>query len=474
MGAGMAAKRIFISYSSPDVDKANLIREAIEAAGVTCWIAPRDLEAGNQWGGSIVQAIQACEAVVVVFSEAANRSPQVAREMELSVANRKPLVPIRVANDMPTDDMQYFLGVSHWFNAFAKPLDSYLPDIVASVKNILAKENNPWANAMRRMPKSRNGQLLLMIAAVVVVAVLVGMLMKPPSLASLAKMEENPLTGRWEARIKDAAGKTSDCVLDLPKGSVMATFSDTCPEWLSGSTGMLSALKGQAVMAPDVYKSSDTGTFNYNNHAGGMFAGAFKFGLFGGMTTRDNHFGDIKWKKIAGDKPVPKATDGLLPASLTWPAQGVPALADKVTHYVRGKWASDAVLMSLGMKPGSAGGVAASFDYYSPGNQQVRSFQSDGQNSGLTAASPSRQDTRQSVPTQFLDLTAAIDRARQTGMQGKQITGAELSWTNSGCGTGNFAIDNAILPRCPPGNFVGIQWQLASAIGESRLIPATQ
>jgi hypothetical protein len=470
----MAGKRIFISYSSPDVDKANLIREAIEAAGVTCWIAPRDLEAGNQWGGSIVQAIQACEAVVVVFSEAANRSPQVAREMELSVSNRKQLIPIRVANDMPTDDMQYFLGVSHWFNAFAKPLAAYLPEIVASVKNVLAKENNPWANAMRRMPKTRNGQMLLVVGVVILAVILLATFLKPPSLASLAKMEENPLTGRWEAKIKDATGKTSDCILDLPKGSVMATFSDACPDWLAGSSGMMSAQKGMGVMAPDVYKSGDTGSFNYNNQAGGMLAGAFKFGLFGGMTTRDNHFGEIKWKKISDSKPLPKATDGVLPASLTWPVQGVPGLADKVTHFVRTKWASDAVLMSLGMKPGASGGVDVSFDYYSPSNQQVRSFQSSGQGSALTKASPSRQDTRASVPAQFLDLTAAIDRAHQTGMQGKQITGAELSWTNGGCGTGNFAIDNAILPRCPPGNFEGVQWQLDSAIGERRFIPATQ
>jgi hypothetical protein len=468
----MAGKRVFISYSSPDVDKANLISEAIEAAGVTCWIAPRDLEAGNQWGGSIVQAIQACEAVVVVFSEAANRSPQVAREMELSVANRKPLVPIRVANDMPTDDMQYFLGVSHWFNAFAKPLDTYLPDIVGSVKSILAKETNPWANAMRRMPKSRNGQLLLVLGAVILAAVLVGAIMTP-RLPNITKMMESPLVGRWQAELADASGKKTKCVLDVPTSGVNATFSDDCPDPLSGATGQLAAIKGQGVYAPDLYKAGDSGSFTFYGGSAGNIAGAYHLGLFG-LSTRDTRFGDVRWKHISNAKPLPKATDGVLPASLKWPVQGVPALVDKVTHYVRGKWASDAVLMSLGIKPGSTGGVDSSFTYYSPGDQQVRTFMSDGQNSSLTTASPSRQDTRASIPTQFLDLTAAIDRAHQTGMQGKQITGAELSWTNGGCGTGNFAIDNAILPRCPPSNFEGIQWQLDSAIGERRFIPATQ
>ena len=56
----------------------------LEAAGLPCWIAPRDLSAGTQWGAGIVQAIETCETVLVVFSQAANDSPQVAREMELA------------------------------------------------------------------------------------------------------------------------------------------------------------------------------------------------------------------------------------------------------------------------------------------------------------------------------------------------------------------------------------------------------
>src|SRR5262249_40135481 len=153
-------KRIFVSYSSPDQAKADQIRQALEFAGITCWIAPRDLAAGTQWGAGIVDAINECEAVLVVFSAAANGSPQVARGMELAVSKRRPLIPVRVADDQPTNDMQYFLGVSHWFNAYAKPIDSYLPEIVASVRNVLARESSPWTGIARRLPKTRNGQLI--------------------------------------------------------------------------------------------------------------------------------------------------------------------------------------------------------------------------------------------------------------------------------------------------------------------------
>src|ERR1700737_2752154 len=123
--------QVFVSYSSRDQAAAQAICAALEAAGIRCWIAPRDIEAASQWGGSIVGAIQASKAVLVVFSEQSNTSPQVAREMECAVAQRLPLIPIRVADAMPTEDMQYFLGVSHWFDAFAEPLPTYLPKIVA-------------------------------------------------------------------------------------------------------------------------------------------------------------------------------------------------------------------------------------------------------------------------------------------------------------------------------------------------------
>src|ERR1700733_1811035 len=136
----MGMARVFISYSSPDQIKAEQICAALEKAGQPCWIAPRDLSAGTQWGAGIVAAIKDCDAVVVVFSEAANSSPQVSREMEVAVGNRRPLIPIRVADVLPTDDMQYFLGVSHWFNAYAMPIEAYLPDIITAVKNVLNKE----------------------------------------------------------------------------------------------------------------------------------------------------------------------------------------------------------------------------------------------------------------------------------------------------------------------------------------------
>jgi hypothetical protein len=89
---------------------------------------------------------------------------------------------------------------------------------------------------------------------------------------------------------------------------------------------------------------------------------------------------------------------------------------------------------------------------------------------GETAADA---NVAEAIPARFLDLPAAIQAAHAKGLKGQTIDKAELYWTNGGCGTGNFRIDNAILPRCPPHNFVGVQWRIWSALGETVYVPAT-
>jgi hypothetical protein len=41
--------KVFISHSSKDQQTADAIRQHLESAGLACWIAPRDIEAGADW-----------------------------------------------------------------------------------------------------------------------------------------------------------------------------------------------------------------------------------------------------------------------------------------------------------------------------------------------------------------------------------------------------------------------------------------
>ena len=52
--------KVFISYASRDVGIAQKLCAELETAGLPCWIAPRDVLAGESYAAAIVQAIKCC------------------------------------------------------------------------------------------------------------------------------------------------------------------------------------------------------------------------------------------------------------------------------------------------------------------------------------------------------------------------------------------------------------------------------
>ena len=186
--------------------------------------------------------MEASEAVVVVFSQHANDPPQVAREMGLAVSKRLPLIPVRIADVMPTADMQYFLGVSHWFNAYPKRIETYLPQIVGSVHRVLADTESPWRKIRSRLPQGRRGQIAAAIAGAVLVALVTGYAMRPSEPDFMAALR-SPLAGRWQTEITDAQGREKNCVLDV-QDMGQAKFSDIWPMPFTGAQGAITVATG--------------------------------------------------------------------------------------------------------------------------------------------------------------------------------------------------------------------------------------
>jgi|SRR5208282_2510026 len=59
---------VFISYSSEDKGIAFGVCRALEAGGLTCWLAPRDVMAGRPDSGQISEAIRRARVFVLVLS----------------------------------------------------------------------------------------------------------------------------------------------------------------------------------------------------------------------------------------------------------------------------------------------------------------------------------------------------------------------------------------------------------------------
>ena len=129
---------IFISYAEEDKAVAERICRTLEAEGVICWIAPRDIVAGKTWAGSIIDAIESAAAVVVVLSASSIGSRQVAREVERADNASLPILSFRVDKAELAGDLEYFLSSTQWLDASSEGVDASLARLTARVRETIA------------------------------------------------------------------------------------------------------------------------------------------------------------------------------------------------------------------------------------------------------------------------------------------------------------------------------------------------
>src|SRR5215469_16845354 len=87
--------RVFISHSSKDADPARTVCSELEQRNVRCWIAPRDVDPGDNEREAIVKAIRRAKVMVLIFTTNANGA-EIANELALASQYELAIVPIRV------------------------------------------------------------------------------------------------------------------------------------------------------------------------------------------------------------------------------------------------------------------------------------------------------------------------------------------------------------------------------------------
>jgi len=111
-------RTIFISHSSKDHAMAQTICAALESRGFTCWIASRDVGAGDNFQEAIVAAIRSAKVMVLVFSMHANNSTEIKKELALASQNKVAVIPARVEDVVPAAALAYELATRQWINLF--------------------------------------------------------------------------------------------------------------------------------------------------------------------------------------------------------------------------------------------------------------------------------------------------------------------------------------------------------------------
>jgi hypothetical protein len=139
---------VFISYASKDKIVADAVCARLEAAGIRCWIAPRDIVPGTSYGEAIIDAIHGAKVMVLVFSSSANASGHIPKEVERAVSNGVAILPFRIEDVAPGKSLDYFIGSVHWLDAMTPPMEHHLDNLAATVHKLIpAKSDEPTPGA---------------------------------------------------------------------------------------------------------------------------------------------------------------------------------------------------------------------------------------------------------------------------------------------------------------------------------------
>jgi tetratricopeptide (TPR) repeat protein len=143
---------VFISYATADRTEALKVCTAIERRGTQCWISMRDVPPGANYQEAIVRSLRTARAVVLVFSDAANTSAEIKKELSLASRYDVPVIALRLKDVEPSDAFAYELSTRQWINAF-EGWDRSIDTLVGRIGQILGA--GPVAPAVATPPSSR-------------------------------------------------------------------------------------------------------------------------------------------------------------------------------------------------------------------------------------------------------------------------------------------------------------------------------
>lgn len=130
-------KDVFVSYTSVDKKTAYQLVEMLEDNGISCFIAPRNIDAGKAYAANLMKAINECKAVILIASAAINQSEHVLNEVDVIVEKKKALLPVFIEDFELNDDYRYYLGRKQWVIAYPESIDKYFSKIMDAVAEYL-------------------------------------------------------------------------------------------------------------------------------------------------------------------------------------------------------------------------------------------------------------------------------------------------------------------------------------------------
>lgn len=135
-------KEVFVSYCTKNKELAQLFCNAVEGAGVSCWMAPRDIPSGGSWATSIAKGVEDASILALLVSDASMSSLEVEKEVDLANGRRITILPIRIESVELKGAFKYHLSNKQWIDAMDEDQTSRYKDSIAAILQNLGKASS--------------------------------------------------------------------------------------------------------------------------------------------------------------------------------------------------------------------------------------------------------------------------------------------------------------------------------------------
>jgi TIR domain len=131
-----AESHVFICFSSRDEPVALEVVDFLEENGLKCWISVRDVAPGHNYQETIVQALEAAQGVVFLFSESSGKSGEIKKELSIGASMNMPVFPLRLSPITPSGALRYELATRQWIDIFPDRQQA-LRKLVQTIKRVI-------------------------------------------------------------------------------------------------------------------------------------------------------------------------------------------------------------------------------------------------------------------------------------------------------------------------------------------------
>jgi formylglycine-generating enzyme required for sulfatase activity len=136
---GKKGNQVFISYADNDRNIADMIYSALDSKGIRGWAAHRDIAPGLNWPDEISKAITGSKILILVLSSNTQKSRYVSMEVTQAEDENIIIIPFCIEEVPLRGGLKLLLGNRHWINAFPKPQEKHLDQLVETVIRHLGK-----------------------------------------------------------------------------------------------------------------------------------------------------------------------------------------------------------------------------------------------------------------------------------------------------------------------------------------------